>query len=496
MMASSLLRGVSLASLLRDIIEVPAALDRHIEDLTLDSREVRAGSCFIALAGHQDDGGRYAADAIARGAIAVLAERPLPDLRPDVPVLYSPQLGQQLGTLANRYFGTPSAALKLCAVTGTNGKTTVAHLLAQAVELMGEKAGYIGTLGAGVLPQLSPLANTTPDIITINRWLAASRDRGCSLVALEASSHALTQQRLAGLSITAGALTNLGHDHLDYHLDLDAYGAAKRRLFAHPDLGAVVLNIDDALGAQIALTCPVPATLWTCSSREAAARLRADGIATAASGMQFTLDIDGWRKRISSCLAGRFNVDNLLIVCGLLLATGYSREAIAETLPALRGVSGRAEECGRSARGARVFVDYAHTPDSLAAILATLRELAPRRIVLVFGCGGSRDRTKRPVMGAIAERDAERVIITADNPRDEDAATIAVEICSGMRAPDAASVIVDRALAIRAAIDEAVDGDFVLIAGKGHERTQESAGQMIAFSDHAEIARVLAEQRA
>ena len=495
MMATSLLHGVALSTLLRDIVTVPAALDRQIEDLTLDSREVRAGSCFIALAGHQDDGSRYAAQAIARGALAVLAERPLSNLRPDVPVLHSPQLRQHLGALANRFFDTPSAALKLCAVTGTNGKTTVAHLLAQAVEQMGEAAGYIGTLGAGALAQLAPLANTTPDIITINRWLASCRARDCTVVALEASSHALAQQRLDGLAIRAGAFTNLGHDHLDYHLNLDSYGAAKRRLFAQPGLGCAVVNIDDVLGAEWVRSLPSSFALWTCSSRDARARLRADGIVAAATGMQFTLDIDGWRKRIASRLIGRFNVDNLLVVCGLLLAAGYTREAIAEVLPALRGVTGRAEECGRTARGARVFVDYAHTPDSLAAILATLRALAPRRIVVVFGCGGGRDRSKRALMGAIAERDAERLIVTADNPRNELAADIAVEICAGMRKPSAATVLVDRALAIRTALAEADDGDFVLIAGKGHERTQESAGQLTPFSDHVEIARALVEHQ-
>ncbi len=495
MMATSLLHGVALSTLLRDIVTVPAALDRQIEDLTLDSREVRAGSCFIALAGHQDDGSRYAAQAIARGALAVLAERPLSNLRPDVPVLHSPQLRQHLGALANRFFDTPSAALKLCAVTGTNGKTTVAHLLAQAVEQMGEAAGYIGTLGAGALAQLAPLANTTPDIITINRWLASCRARDCTVVALEASSHALAQQRLDGLAIRAGAFTNLGHDHLDYHLNLDSYGAAKHRLFAQPGLGCAVVNIDDVLGAEWVRSLPSSFALWTCSSRDARARLRADGIVAAATGMQFTLDMDGWRKRIASRLIGRFNVDNLLVVCGLLLAAGYTREATAEVLPALRGVTGRAEECGRTARGARVFVDYAHTPDSLAAILATLRALAPRRIVVVFGCGGGRDRSKRALMGAIAERDAERLIVTADNPRNELAADIAVEICAGMRKPSAATVQVDRALAIRTALAEADDGDFVLIAGKGHERTQESAGQLTPFSDHVEIARALVEHQ-
>lgn len=493
MMATTLVHGLPLSALLRGIVTVPTELDRHVEDLTQDSREVRPGSCFIALAGHHDDGSRYAAQAIAQGALAILAERPLRNLRPDVPVLHSPHLRQHLGTLANRFFDTPSAALKLCAVTGTNGKTTVAHLLAQAVEHMGAAAGYIGTLGAGALAALAPLANTTPDIITINRWLARCRARACTVVALEASSHALTQQRLDGLALHAAGFTNLGHDHLDYHRDLASYGAAKRRLFAQPALGAAVVNIDDVCGAELVRQLPSAMTLWTCSSRQAHARLRADNIIAAAGGMQFTLDIDGWRTPIASRLIGRFNVDNLLIVCGLLLVAGFAREALVQALPALRGVTGRAEECGRTARGARVFVDYAHTPDSLAAILATLRALLPRRIVLVFGCGGDRDRSKRALMGAIAERDAERLIITTDNPRNEAPAEIAAEICSGMREPASATLLPDRALAIRAALTAADDGDFVLIAGKGHERTQDIAGHITPFSDHAEIARVLGE---
>ena len=491
MMATTLSHGVPLSMLLQDFVSVPAVADRHIEDLTLDSREVRPGSCFIALAGQQDDGSRYAAQAITRGALAVVAERALHDLRLDVPVLHSPRLRQHLGILANRFFDTPSASLKLCAVTGTNGKTTVAHLLAQAVEQMGETAGYIGTLGAGALGQLAPLANTTPDIITINRALASCRARGCATVALEASSHALDQQRLEGLVIRAGAFTNLGHDHLDYHRTIENYGAAKRRLFMQPALGAAVVNIDDVFGVEMAGSLPSNLTVYTCSSHAARARLRADDIVVAPTGMQFTLDIDGWRQQIASRLVGRFNVDNLLTVCGLLLAAGYSRDAIVGALPALRGVTGRAEECGRTARGARVFVDYAHTPDSLAAILATLRALAPRRIVVVFGCGGDRDRSKRPLMGAIAEREAEQVIVTADNPRNESAVDIAAEICAGMSRPAAATVLIDRKLAIRTALAQAEDGDIVLIAGKGHERTQDSAGQITAFSDHAEIAHAL-----
>lgn len=496
MMAAPLASGVPLSTLLRDIVMVPPVLERHAADLTLDSREVCAGTCFIALAGRHDNGARYAADAIAKGAIAVLAEQPLRDLRIDVPVLHTPQLRSHLGTIANRFFATPSADLKLCAVTGTNGKTSVAHLLAQAVAALGETAGYIGTLGAGALAALTPLANTTPDVITINRWLARFRDRGCTVAGLEASSHALAQKRLHGLQIHAAAFTNLGHDHLDYHHDFAAYGAAKRRLFEHPKLSAAVINIDDALGFEIAQAQPASVALWSCSSRGARARLSAIDIIAAPTGTQFTLHVDGRQSRIASPLIGRFNVDNLLVVCGLLLAKGYEREAIVEALPKLHGVSGRAEECARTPRGARVFIDYAHSPDSLTAILATLRELQPQRIVLVFGCGGNRDRSKRPLMGAIADRDAEQVILTADNPRHEDPAAIAAEIQAGMQRPRAARVQLDRALAIREALSTAGDGDIVLIAGKGHERTQEINGRLQPFSDHAEIARAVAEMTA
>ncbi|MGE0859704.1 MAG: UDP-N-acetylmuramoyl-L-alanyl-D-glutamate--2,6-diaminopimelate ligase [Gammaproteobacteria bacterium] len=495
MMAGTLLHGMSLTRLLDGLVNVPSACERQVQDLTLDSRAVVPGACFIALAGARDDGTRYAADAIARGALAVIADKPLAGLRPDVPVLCVPGLRGLLGELANRCFAAPSTALALCAVTGTNGKSSVAHLLTQAADLLGRGGGYIGTLGAGRLAALAPLANTTPDVLTINRWLAAFRDAGCGVAALEASSHALSQGRLDGLTLRAAAFTNLGHDHLDYHASLADYAAAKRRLFEQPGLGAAVLNVDDALGAELARELAARMPCWTTSSQNADARLRALDIDVTPAGMRFVLELDGVRHAVQSALAGRFNVDNLLTVSGLLRALGVAPADIVALLPRLRGVTGRAEECARTPRGARVFVDYAHSPDSLAAILATLRALGPRRIVLVFGCGGDRDRSKRPLMGAVAERDADLLFVTSDNPRSEAPATIAAEILAGLRAPAAAQVTLERAAAIRAALATAEADDIVLVAGKGHERTQEIAGRVLAFSDHAEIAQAIAEQR-
>lgn len=494
MMAATVTNGMPLSLLLRNIAVVPAARERLVDDVTVDSREVRPGACFIALAGSRDDGAKYIGEAVTRGAVAVVAERPLVPLRADIALLHAPALRQHLGVLGQRFFDHPSAALKLCAVTGTNGKTSVAHLLAQAVELLGGHAGYIGTLGAGPLGALCALANTTPDVITLNRWLARFRDQGASVVALEASSHALDQQRLAALSVHAAAFTNLGHDHLDYHHDMSAYAAAKRRLFAQPGLARAAINIDDSHGAALARELPPHIEQWTCSSRGARARVHAADIALTAAGVELSVTVDGRHQRVASALTARFQVDNMLLAIALLLASGHELGAICAVIGRLTGVPGRAQDCGTTSAGARVFVDFAHSPDSLRAILATLRTRTPRRVWLVFGCGGDRDRSKRPLMGAVAEQGAEQVILTTDNPRGENPASIAADILGGMRQPARAIVIEDRALAIRTALADAGADDIVLIAGKGHETTQERAGQRSAFSDQVEIARALAER--
>jgi len=495
---SALCETMPLSTLLAGISDVDAADDRVVSDLALDSRTVGAGCCFVALGGRRDDGWRHAADAVARGAVAVLAERPHDAVPGSVPVVHVPALRRLLGDLANRFFATPSRSVRVFAVTGTNGKTTVAHLAAQALVALEGAAGYIGTLGAGPLHALEANPNTTPDVITINRWLARLRAAGTPAATLEASSHALDQGRLDGLRIRAAAFTNLGRDHLDYHGDMAHYAGAKRRLFELPGVAAAVINIDDPFGAELAAAYACRLPLLTCSSGHGRgapsqhADLTAHAITLDADGLRFELVAGERRLPVRTRLIGRFNVDNLLVIAGLLRAGGHDLATIAGVLGRLEAVPGRLQACGSNARGARVFIDYAHGPDSLAAVLATLRELDPRRLHVVFGCGGDRDRGKRALMGACAEQGADRVIVTSDNPRSERATDIAAEVLAGMRAPADAVVIADRADAIHAAIGAAGAGDIVLIAGKGHETTQEIDGRRRPFSDYQQVRLALA----
>jgi len=495
MMARSPVPLPLLSEVLAGLAELPRGRDRALADLTLDSREVTLGSCFVALAGSRADGARYIDDAVRRGACAILCERPQRVPR-HAALVVVPDLRRHLGLIASRFFDSPAAALEVCAVTGTNGKTSVAHLYAQAATLLGRGCGYIGTLGAGTPGALTPTANTTPDVITSNRWLARFRADGLSAAALEASSHALAQERLAGLALSAAAFTNLGHDHLDYHADLAAYARAKRRLFEQPGLRQAIVNIDDATGRDIAATLASGVEVWRVSSGGAGteppadARVVATAITAHAAGMRFTLAAEGRSAVIESRLGGRFNVDNLLTVAALLLAGGHAFGPVAGVLGGLALVPGRMQACGVTPAGANVVVDYAHSPDSLAALLVAARALAPARIWLVFGCGGERDRSKRPLMGAVAESGADEVIVTSDNPRSEAPEMIAREIMAGMRG-QAARYVEDRALAIRTALAAAATGDLVLVAGKGHEATQECAGVLRPFSDAEVIAGLL-----
>ncbi|MEQ8493503.1 MAG: UDP-N-acetylmuramoyl-L-alanyl-D-glutamate--2,6-diaminopimelate ligase [Gammaproteobacteria bacterium] len=492
---SAIASAMRLSELLDGFHAVPVEDDCTVSDLALDSRAVGAGCCFVALRGSRDDGMRFAGDAVARGAVAILTEQVDARAPGGVPIIHVSGLRQHLGALANRLYDTPSASVRVFAVTGTNGKTTVAHLAAQALVLLDGQAGYIGTLGAGPLDALEPNPNTTPDVITINRWLARLRARGARAATLEASSHALDQGRLDGVRIRGAAFTNLGRDHLDYHGDMAGYGAAKRRLFELPDVDAAVINVDDPFGAGLATALAPRLPLVTTSSGHGhgAQRGQADLVARAieldATGLRFELVDGDARVPVASRLIGRFNVDNLLVIAGLLVTAGHELPIIGATLGRLEAVTGRLEHCVESASGAAVFIDYAHTPESLAAVLATLRELAPRRLHVVFGCGGDRDRGKRPLMGACAEGGADVVVVTSDNPRSERTADIAAEILAGMREPVRARVIEDRAEAIHQAIAAAGAGDIVLVAGKGHETTQELGGRLQPFSDREQVRR-------
>ncbi len=461
--------------------------------LTLDSRRVSPGGVFVALSGRSAHGLAFAGEAQRRGAAGILFEPPAPDgMELPATALPVPALRAHLGDIADRYFGSPSQSLRVVGVTGTNGQTSTVQLLAQALTGEGRRAGSIGTLGVGLHGALREGERTTPDVIAVHAALAALRGEGADDVAMEVSSHALDQGRVDAVRFQVAVFTNLTRDHLDYHGDMAAYGAAKARLFAWPGLKAAVVNLDDAFGARLFAALSAGVDAIGVSSRETAgARLRAEAVELSAAGIGFDL-VDGVaRERVRSRLLGRFNVDNLLAVAGVLAAFGWPLARIAAALAALEPVPGRMNRLGGEGAQPLVVVDYAHTPDALEQALASLRGHTAGRLVCVFGCGGERDAGKRPQMAAIAQAGADAVIVTDDNPRGEDGDAIVAGILAGFADAAAATVERDRAAAIARAIGMAGPGDTVLIAGKGHEPYQEVRGVKHRFDDRAVAERVL-----
>ncbi|MBS3959829.1 MAG: UDP-N-acetylmuramoyl-L-alanyl-D-glutamate--2,6-diaminopimelate ligase [Xanthomonadaceae bacterium] len=498
--------SLRLAELLPDL-QLPPGLGGLVPSgLCADSRRLRPGEAFVALAGASSHGLQHAEAVRARGAVALLhdpAEAASAGLAAPAGAIAVPGLRARLGALADRFHDAPSAALRVVGVTGTNGKTSTVHLLAEALERLGTPAGSIGTLGAGRVGRLVAGERTTPDVLSVHALLAGLRDAGAKAVAMEVSSHALDQGRVDGVRFALAVFTNLSRDHLDYHGDMAAYGAAKARLFAWPGLPAMVLNLDDAFGRGLASTLParlshdghVSIACWTVSAAgDPAARLRAEGLVLAPDGLRFDLVEGGCRAAIASPLLGRFNADNLLAVAGALRALGFDFAAVAAVLPRLGPVPGRMTRLGGGA-APLVLVDYAHTPDALALALGSLRGHVRGRLFCLFGCGGERDRGKRAEMAAVAERLADRVLVTDDNPRGEDGDAIVADILGGFREPTRHAVLRDRRAAIRAVLAEAGPGDVVLLAGKGHEPYQEIAGTRHPFDDLAE-ARAALEARA
>jgi UDP-N-acetylmuramoyl-L-alanyl-D-glutamate--2,6-diaminopimelate ligase len=403
-------------------------------------------------------------------------------------------LREQVGEIAARFFGRPSAALHVIGVTGTNGKTSIVQLLANALALLGQRAATIGTLGAGLVGALRAGERTTPDVISVQALLAEFRDAGASHVAMEVSSHALEQGRVNAVDFNVAVFTNLTRDHLDYHGTMAAYGAAKAKLFACPGLRSAVINVDDAFGRELAARLPDDVRGLRYAI-DAQAEVRASGVTTSGAGLAFMLHTPWGEGAIESSLLGRFNVYNLMAVAGGLGALGYTFAQIQNALTQLRPVAGRMNRLGGSARAPLVVIDYAHTPDALEQALTSLRAHCAGRLVCVFGCGGERDKGKRPQMGAIAERLADRLIVTDDNPRGEDGSAIVKQIVAGLARPERATVERDRAAAIAFALRAAQPGDVVLIAGKGHESYQEIAGRKLPFDD-LDIARRALEARA
>ncbi|WP_119459289.1 UDP-N-acetylmuramoyl-L-alanyl-D-glutamate--2,6-diaminopimelate ligase [Rhodospirillaceae bacterium SYSU D60014] len=460
-----------------------------VQGLTADSRQVQPGWLFAALPGSRADGRGFIDDAVGRGAVAVLAasgthlkpyDRPVALVTDDNP-------RRRLALLAARFH--PSQPRVVAAVTGTSGKTSVASFARQLWTLLGHRAGSLGTLGV-VAPGFDAAGSlTTPDPVALHRCLDALAGGGIDHLALEASSHGLEQYRLDGVRITAAAFTNLSRDHLDYHQSMDAYLAAKLRLFdalLPPDAGAV-LNADMPEYEQLSATCHARG-LRILSYGCGAVDIRLEDRVPVAEGQQLTIGLFGRRHRILLPLTGAFQAHNALCALGLVIAGGEDAASAVAALERLTGVHGRIELVARHPNGAPVYVDYAHKPDALETVLKTLRPHAKGRLVVVFGCGGDRDRGKRPLMGAIAAAHADRVIVTDDNPRSEDPTAIRAEI---LAACPQATEIGDRAEAIRAAITRLAPDDLLVIAGKGHESGQTVAGVTHPFDD-SDVARSVA----
>ena len=469
--------------------------------LRTDSRLVQAGDAFIAWPGYANDGRRFVKAALDAGATTCLVEAEAIEAFgfDDARVAALPRLKAATGAIAHAFFDHPGSRLDIVAATGTNGKTSTAWWTAQALTALGRRCGVIGTLGIGEPGSVRATGLTTPDPVTLHATLRQFADRGFAACALEASSIGLVEHRLDAAPIDVALFTNFTRDHLDYHRSMATYWAAKRQLFDWPGLRAAVLNIDDAQGAALAAELAAQSLdLWTVSAAPAAssARLQAQAVHYADGGLAFTLHEGAASVPIRSSLIGDYNVHNLLVVLGGLRALGVPLADAAAVVPDLTPVPGRMQRVG--AGGPEVVVDYAHTPDALDKVLASLRPLAAARggaLWCVFGCGGNRDASKRPLMGGIAERGADHVVVTSDNPRDEAPETIVAQIVAGLARSEAAQIVVDRRRAIADAVRAAAPADVVLIAGKGHEDYQEVRGVRHPFSDVAEATRTLAQRQ-
>jgi UDP-N-acetylmuramoyl-L-alanyl-D-glutamate--2,6-diaminopimelate ligase len=472
-----------------------AAQGAMIEALSSDSRRCAPGVAFLAYPGEKQDGRAHIGDAIRRGASAVLWEASGFAWRHEwrVPNVAVRDLKLHAGSLAHDFYGRPSEDLWVCGVTGTNGKTSCSQWIAAALAAQGDKTGVIGTLGAGFPGALAEAPNTTPDALDIHRLLKQFRVQGAKAVAMEVSSHGLVQGRVHAVGFDCALFTNLSHDHLDYHGSMHAYADAKAQLFDMPGLAAAVLNLDDVMGVRLARRLEgrgVRVIGYSLSgTRNGGEFLAATRVTRGTMQVEST-----WGTADAKVnQLGRFNMANALGVAGCLIAYGVPFEESIELLQKLPGVPGRMQQVGERPL---VVIDYAHTPDALEKVLQALRPLAAQRggaLVAVFGAGGDRDAAKRPVMGAVVSRLADRAVVTSDNPRSEDPLRIIADIESGMDRPH--EVHADRGCAIEAAIAGAHDDDVVLIAGKGHENYQEIAGERLAFSDAAAAQRALQGRR-
>ena len=486
--------------------ELGSLADREVTSIAYDSREVRPGALFVALRGTQRDGSEYAAEAIANGALAVLAERAAATA-PAAPWIVAEHGRVALAATAASYYQHPSDHLLLVGVTGTNGKTTSTYLLEGVFNACGWKSGRIGTTGYRIGSTERPAARTTPEAPDLQRLLREMVDAGCKVCAMEVSSHALDLERVAFTRFGAAIYTNLTRDHLDYHRDMEAYFVAKRRLFEMlPPEAPAAINIDDPRGDRLVEIVRRPVTYGV--TREA--DVRPTSLTLTLQGIEADVRTPAGPMRLQMRLPGRPNAYNALGVVAACVGLDVPLAAIEEGLARAPAVPGRFEVVSSANDDVSVIVDYAHTDDALKNLLETARALAPRRIVTVFGCGGDRDRSKRPLMGAVAARLSDLVILTSDNPRSEDPAAIIEDIKRGLVQPERPSrhqgqavptvqatpwlAVVDREEAITKAVLEADTGDLVIVAGKGHESTQTIGDRVLPFED-SKVARTALRRR-
>lgn len=488
---------MTLQQLLADeAVAVPADLAAlPVNRLCLDSRDVQAGDVFIAMAGTATDGRQFVADAFARGAVAALVEHDSDAAR----VIVVPQLRRRVSALAAKLYGDASAQLPLYGVTGTNGKTTTAQLLAAALTRLVGPSFVLGTLGYGLHGALQPGRHTTPDAIAMQRLLAEGLAQGARAAAMEVSSHGLEQGRVEALHFRTAIFTNLTRDHLDYHHTMAAYGAAKRRLFVWPQLQHAVINADDAFGRELLADPAITAAKYAYGTRkhaiaDLAGSVHAERIHYSNEGILAEIVTPWGRKLLQSPLLGEFNLSNLLAALTALCANGFALDDVAGVLGTVQPIAGRMERFGGGDQPL-VVVDYAHTPDALEKALMALRLHCHGKVAVVFGCGGDRDKGKRPEMGAIAERFADMVLLSNDNPRSEAPQAIADDIRAGMTAGSNIRFIADRKQAIATILSELAVGDAVLLAGKGHEAYVEANGLRTPYSEVAVVRELLGDRR-
>ena len=464
----------------------------QVTGLSNDSRRIQGGDLFMACPGVDHDGVQFISAAVAQGAVAVVCEDSAGiDGLIDglgVPLIELKNLSDCQAELASRFYRQPSQSQQIIGITGTNGKTSCSHFIAQALSLLGRRCAVIGTTGNGFIGALEAATHTTPDAVRLQQLLAQLRDQGAEAVALEVSSHALEQQRVAQVVFAQAVFTNLSRDHLDYHGSMQAYAAAKARLFLETGVKQAVINTDDEYGRTL------------CQRLSASESHRIDLIAIGEQpqpgvkqlrirssnlhrqGIHAEIDSPWGRLVINSPLLGAFNLYNLLSALGVLLHSGFEPQPALAVLNQLQGVEGRMQAFAVEGKPLLV-VDYAHTPDALEKALVSLQQHSSGKLWCVFGCGGDRDRGKRPLMARVAEQHADRLVVTSDNPRFEDPETIIDALMSGLQAPAKAVRQVDRRKAIEATINQAAPGDVVLVAGKGHENYQEIKGVRSPFSD-------------